>query len=219
MKALLTFRGYIDNVVERFVAHLDGFASSGKPFDLAHELAKLAADVASELAFGGGLKCIEGDPMGVLDAVEQSQIAGALIGRMPSLQPIFFNAAVQRLLAGSPVSKTFAALGQHVDDQVKSHMAQPDARHDMLSLMLESALRGASKKADSGERPIPLDNIALESFGIALAGTDTTSITMAAFFSYVLRDPRVLALLQAECDEHRNPDEEVRLHVAMRKAA
>ena len=46
MQSLVGFRAYVENVVERFVAHLDEFASRKEAIDLGHELAALACEVA-----------------------------------------------------------------------------------------------------------------------------------------------------------------------------
>jgi len=83
-QSLLSFEPYVDLTLDKFMARMDGFASTGQPFDIYFWFELFTMDLMGELALGNSFGVLEaGKPARYSALVEQSQRFGNLSGILP----------------------------------------------------------------------------------------------------------------------------------------
>ena len=183
-------RGYFDLIVEvcdQLVAKWERLA--GTDVQVADDMTRLTLDSIAIAGFGHRFDSFERDELdsflvalGV--ALEESL---STITRMPFSKP-FAKKAVARFDA------SIVEMNAKVDGIIAGRRAKPDpAAKDLLNLMLTAV------DPETGERLDDL-NIRYQVLTFLIAGHETTSGMLTFAFSYLLRNPAVLAQAYAEVD-------------------
>ena len=183
-------RGYFDLIVEvcdQLVGKWERLA--GTDVHVADDMTRLTLDSIAIAGFGHRFRSFEREELDSFlvalgDALSESM---STITRMPFQKP-FARKAQARFDAA------IAEMNTLVDGIIADRRARPDpAAKDLLSLMLTAV------DPQTGE---PLDdlNIRYQVLTFLIAGHETTSGMLAFAFSYLLRNPAILAQAYAEVD-------------------
>ena len=187
-------RGYFDLIVEvcdQLVAKWERLAGTpgGRDVLVADDMTRLTLDSIAIAGFGHRFNSFEREELDSFlvalgDALTESM---STITRMPFQKP-FAKKAQARFDAA------IAEMNELVDGIIAERRARPDASaKDLLNLMLTAV------DPETGERLEDL-NIRYQVLTFLIAGHETTSGMLTFAFSYLLRNPAILAQAYAEVD-------------------
>ncbi|KAF8338755.1 cytochrome P450 [Cantharellus anzutake] len=189
------------------------------PFELSLWMRLFAADAMGELAFGGSFGLIQ---EGTHDAesnfilpIVNSSWFGLLAGSVPTFAP-YIKWTLRKLSRHSPaivakrtweyVDRRYSMLAALSDENAADSLLPKDTRSGIRSDMLMGFIKSSHPVSKNPYGPEDVATITTSMFS---AGSETTSVTLSAFFYYILQNPSAYALLQAEVDAAVN---EGRLH-------
>ncbi|PHH70204.1 hypothetical protein CDD82_7265 [Ophiocordyceps australis] len=200
---------YMRQELELFVARLDQLvaqAGGEARVDLLLWFNYLAFDMIGDLAFGAPFGMLQAGsdvaetrptpdsaPVKVR-AIELLNMRGDTNATLGCLSPLGRRAA--RWLPGRFFHQGLDAASQLAGIAVARVKARLDqakpARRDLLSHLVQAR--------DPAGHPLPRSEMTAEALAYVIAGSDTTSNSSCALANYLLRHPRVLALVQRELD-------------------
>ncbi|RYO73661.1 hypothetical protein DL764_010439 [Monosporascus ibericus] len=222
MSALVQYEPFVDNTTKLFLRQTERlFANNPEGCNFTEWLQFFAFDVIGEITYGKRHGFIEKnqDIDGIVDYLSKLFLYVAPIGQIPWLDRLFLKNPIYLKLsqwgfldATMPVARFARArmaerLGPNLSGDPKKPLLPVAATtnnndngngddgkesRDLLSKFL------AAKEA----RPEFMTDTLVQTMAVsmAFAGSETTAISLAAVFYYVLRDARVLARLRAEID-------------------
>ncbi|KAK5632140.1 hypothetical protein RRF57_007854 [Xylaria bambusicola] len=173
-------------------------SENARPIDLGLVSQYFSLDVITAIAFGAPLGYLDNDQdlFGYVKTTDAILPFVTLCSSSPSLGWFMSQAWVTNLVGPSPQDKTgqgvLMALAQkYVGERYGS---DSDDKQDMVSLFLRN---GMSRRQVESEILAQMSSMFCTSF----AGSDTTSTAVRSIFLFIISNPRVYALLQAEIDD------------------
>ena len=183
-------RGYFDLIVEvcdQLVAKWE--RAAGTDVLVADDMTRLTLDSIAIAGFGHRFNSFERDELDSFLLALGDALAESLntITRMPFAKPFAKKGAVR-------FDAAIAEMNARVDGIIAERRARPDPdAKDLLNLMLTAV------DPETGERLDDL-NIRYQVLTFLIAGHETTSGMLTFAFSYLLRNPAILAQAYAEVD-------------------
>lgn len=169
--------------------------------DISTRVDQLVFDILGDLCFGKTLNTKEpgeNDLKKIPHLIMRSVNIGYKLSKSPLfdlilwLQPRGLNSLMQRARQ-KPIKEYNKFLEASVDARIASHKLGKSGRRDMMHFLL-NAVDPDTKLPAFANRSHLLSETRL----LVLAGTDTTALTISAFFFYLTHYPRVLEKLTAE---------------------
>lgn len=190
--ALLSYEPYVDTCNTILLKRLEEYAQTGTALDVRELLQYYAFDVIGEITIGSrfGLMEDNGDKSGIIDAIDEAQIHGAIMGLIPEWH-WWIGMTADKLGFEPSFRKILTFVTQHIDDRVFGRTKSPDDRRDFLDKMLPMEQEGKVTRFHT--RQAASQNVA--------AGSDTTAISLSAAIAYLSMYPDALATLRKELDE------------------
>ncbi|KAJ2996690.1 hypothetical protein NUW58_g893 [Xylaria curta] len=188
-RSILEQEGIVAASVDAFI-HLVGVRGSRKEgFDVSKTLQSLAFDITGDLSFGepfGALESEKSHPwISVsLNAMTQGEIVDVL-NRFPILQKailIIMNRKLKELTQDTKKNEELSLKA------VESRVNRKTERKDFLTRILE----------DRDPNVVSDQQIAAHASDFVIAGSDTTSTTLASLIFYLLKNPSVMTRLVDE---------------------
>ncbi|KAF7167617.1 hypothetical protein CNMCM6106_003096 [Aspergillus hiratsukae] len=202
MTSLLELESAVDSCTEIFINQLGRFAKNGTPVDLGMWLQYYAFDVVGEFTFAKKLGFLqEGkDVDGMMEAIQGMLVYASVCGQIPEAHPLLLGNPLFPIFMPSMetwnqvLNFTLKAINSRASLQRDGELdgEKPEAGKDMLS-------RWMAIHAADPEKMSTRDVIVHLSTNV-FAGSDTTAIALRAVFYLLLRNPAVLAKLNAEID-------------------
>ncbi|KAI4190566.1 MAG: hypothetical protein L6R41_000718 [Letrouitia leprolyta] len=210
MSALVQYEPFVDNTTSRFLDQTEAlFSSQNATCDFAKWLQWYAFDVIGQITYS--------KPHGFIDRAEDVDgMVGYLgrlfdyvapIGQIPVLDLILLKNPILRLLDRFRINPFTFAVASFARARVSERVAELDAakargedlkansivpRGDLLSMFLKA----------KEERPDFFHNgrVLVMAVSMAFAGSETTAISLAAVFYYLIKNPECYRKLLAEID-------------------
>ncbi|KXJ85484.1 cytochrome P450 [Microdochium bolleyi] len=205
MSALVQYEPYVDNTTRLFLDQTERlFAANPDGCDFPRWLQFYAFDVIGEITYGKRHGFIEKneDIDGIVDYLAKLFCYVAPIGQIPWLDrlllknPIYLKLAQWGVIdATFPVAKFARA---RMNERLRSdEKALEEAKVDSKATDLLSKFLAAQQA-----RPDFMDDVLVQTMAVsmAFAGSETTAISLAAVFYYLLRNPPAMSKLQEEID-------------------
>ncbi|KAH1669307.1 hypothetical protein KXW65_006818 [Aspergillus fumigatus] len=210
MTSLLELEPAVDSCTEIFINQLARFANSKKPVDLGMWLQYYAFDVVGEFTFAKKLGFLqEGkDVDGMIEAIQGMLVYASVCGQIPEAHPLLLGNPLFPIFMPSMetwnqvLNFTLKAINSRASLQRDGELdaEKPEAGKDMLSRWMAIHLSDPEK--------LTTRDVIVHLSTNVFAGSDTTAIALRAVFYFLLRNPSVLAKLNAEID---NADREGKL--------
>ncbi|RYO73967.1 hypothetical protein DL763_010330 [Monosporascus cannonballus] len=223
MSALVQYEPFVDNTTKLFLRQTEKlFANNPEGCNFTQWLQFYAFDVIGEITYGKRHGFVEKnkDVDGIVDYLSNLFLYVAPIGQIPWLDRLFQKNPIYLKLS----QWGFLDATMPVARFARARMAErlgPNLSGDPKKPLLPVAATANSSDSGSGDdskksqdllskflaaqeaRPdFMTDTLVLTmAVSMAFAGSETTAISLAAVFYYVLRDARVLARLRAEIDD------------------
>ncbi|WP_432981200.1 cytochrome P450 [Dactylosporangium sp. CA-233914] len=170
--------------VNEAVDGLDDHATTGKPFDVADEMTRIADLVLGRAFFGGGISAADGGRLGRAVAVAFTSLtARMLLPFAPSWMPLPGDSAFRRAVR---------TVDEVIDPLVTQRRHQPDAG-DVVALLCQVRNEAGQPLSD---RRIRDDVVAMY-----VAGTETTAMALTWLWVALEANPAVAAKLRAEVEQ------------------
>ncbi|KAL3447830.1 cytochrome P450 [Aspergillus insuetus] len=192
MSALVNYETPIDGVTEKLCQSLDRFCTTGEAFDFPGWMQFYAFDVIGAITVGDPFGFLQAgkDWNGILRAIHESMVYGSIIGIVPELHPV-----LSKITQTLKIEIPFDLVSNYIVKNITGHTvaAKPSTGNlgtDFLTLLLTRQSEG---KID--------DTDLFNSLGANIAaGSDTTAISLSAFFYHILRSPEAFSTLRNEVD-------------------
>ncbi|RYO91873.1 hypothetical protein DL762_001953 [Monosporascus cannonballus] len=223
MSALVQYEPFVDNTTKLFLRQTEKlFANNPEGCNFTQWLQFYAFDVIGEITYGKRHGFVEKnkDVDGIVDYLSNLFLYVAPIGQIPWLDRLFQKNPIYLKLS----QWGFLDATMPVARFARARMAErlgPNLSGDPKKPLLPVAATANSSDSGSGDdskksqdllskflaaqeaRPdFMTDTLVLTmAVSMAFAGSETTAISLAAVFYYVLRDARVLTRLRAEIDD------------------
>ncbi|KAF7307848.1 Benzoate 4-monooxygenase [Mycena kentingensis (nom. inval.)] len=194
--ALKQFIPLIHARIERFAEKMDGLASEGGYFDALVWFNYLAFDILSDLAFGKAIGMVERGSdvveltgadgrkvfVNAIALVDEREHFAAVVGIHPGFR---YLARMLPFLEGNRATASLEDLArQHVQERLESGVS----RDDILGKLIEArCLSEPGKTPTQGE----IAELTAESVTLLIAGSDTTSNSIAVILHLIVTHPRV----------------------------
>ncbi|KAJ6004050.1 hypothetical protein N7522_005695 [Penicillium canescens] len=202
LTSLLEMEPAVDSCTAMFTSQLAKFADSKTPIDLGIWLQYYAFDVVGEMTFAKKLGFLqEGrDIDGMIGAIQGMLVYASLCGQIPEMHNVLLGNPLFPIFVPSMeswnqvVQFTLKAMNSRVSLQRDGEIDQDgkDGGKDMLSRWM------AMHRADP-EKFSTRDAIVHLSANV-FAGSDTTAIALRAILYFLMRNPDIMAKVQAEID-------------------
>ncbi|KAH0565669.1 hypothetical protein GP486_000943 [Trichoglossum hirsutum] len=194
MTSMVDFEPYIDNTIKSFMQQMRDRV--GQSVDLGKWLQLLAFDVIGEITFSKPFGFVqEGNDDGSFKSLDNAFAFGVWIAQVPWLFWIIFN--LKCLIWSSQgvsddMGKVFSMATEEMNKRKKLGVVD---RPDMLGKALKLQREKPAEVNDGVLNVIAGQN--------AIAGSDTTAITMRAIIYYLLKKPAYMARLRAEVEKNQ----------------
>ncbi|RYP59434.1 hypothetical protein DL771_010899 [Monosporascus sp. 5C6A] len=221
MSALVQYEPFVDNTTKLFLRQTEKlFANNPEGCNFTQWLQFFAFDVIGEITYGKRHGFVEKnqDIDGIVDYLSKLFLYVAPIGQIPWLDRLFQKNPIYLKLsqwgfldATMPVARfARARMAERL-----GHNLSGDPKKPLLPVAATDNSDGGSGDDGKGSRDLLSKFLAAKearpdfmtdtlvqtmAVSMAFAGSETTAISLAAVFYYVLRDARVLARLRAEID-------------------
>ncbi|KAH7070196.1 pisatin demethylase [Paraphoma chrysanthemicola] len=189
---LLSYEPFVDTCNNILLKRLREYASNQKDLDVRELMQFYAFDVIGEITMGSRFGLMEdgGDKFGIISAIDEGNVYAANVGYVPKLHTILGH--VTNLLGiNNSIVRIIDFVTSRVDDRVNGRTKSPSDRQDFIDKML--LLETAGKATRNSTLLACLQNVT--------AGSDTTAISLAATFAYLIMNPSCLATLRAELED------------------
>ncbi|KAJ7749587.1 benzoate para-hydroxylase [Mycena maculata] len=192
--ALQQFIPLIYSTIKQFTARMDELCDKGEYFDAVLWFNYLAFDILSDLAFGDRIGMLErGSDIVALqrsDGFLRNENAIALVDErehfaaIVGIHPVFqWIASAFPCLSGRKATSALEELGRR---QVLKRLSSRSNRNDILGKLIEA--RGYDARDPTADE---IAELTAESVTLLIAGSDTTSNSIAATLHFVVTHPRV----------------------------
>ena len=207
MSALVQYEPFVDEVMKVFLDQTEKlFAAPGKVCNFAEWLQYYAFDVIGQITYSkrhGFIDRAE-DVDGMVTYLGKLFSYVAPVGQMPWLDFLFLKNPVILLLD----RLGFKLFSFPITNFAKAHMSE---RLDELANSKSGGEQELSKRGDllsmflkaQADRPefMTDDRVLVMAVSMAFAGSETTAISLAAAFYYLLKNPRCMQTLDQEIKE------------------
>ncbi|KAL9114983.1 MAG: hypothetical protein Q9227_001226 [Pyrenula ochraceoflavens] len=208
MSALVQYEPFVDEVEEAFLNQTNNlFVKQNKVCDFAEWLQYLAFDVIGQITYSKRHGFIDTgkDVDGMVGYLGKLFSYVAPIGQIPSLDLLFLKNPILRLLDRYGIANfsfavaTFAKVRmterlREIEENKEKGVETPSiGRGDLLSMFLKAKEDRPDFMTD--ERVLTM------AVSMAFAGSETTAISLAAVFYYLLRNPSCYQKLVEELDQ------------------
>jgi Cytochrome P450 len=207
MTALVQYENNVNEIIDLFLTQTERlYASPGKVCNFATWLQYFAFDVIGKITYSQDHGFVQNneDIEGMIGYLAKLFSYVAPVGQVPWIDLLFLKNPIVLLLDklqvklfGFPVA-TFAKARmterlKEIESNKASGKAPSSGRADLLSMFLKAR----------DDRPDFFDDakVLTMSVSMAFAGSETTAISLAAVFYYLLRNPRCYEELMAELEE------------------
>ncbi|CAK7200919.1 hypothetical protein SEUCBS139899_003619 [Sporothrix eucalyptigena] len=172
---------------------------SPKPVSLNPYFKATTKDIIQSYAFGGGSMCLEMEDLNepffeVLDSGRMAPISvhfNSLTTAMQSLPPAILTRLVPSVLAiivfVQDLKKDIEAIKASADDESVQAPERRSIFHEVLTSDIDASDKETERLVDEG-------------MVLAIAGADTTALSLSALSFHVLNDPAIFKRLRAELD-------------------
>lgn len=209
MSALVQYEPLVNEVLETFLSQTDKiYARTGEVCDFAKWLQYLAFDVIGQITYSHphGFVSTNTDIDGMIAYLARLFSYVAPVGQIPWIDLLFLKNPIVLLLDrlgvklfAFPVA-TFAKarMSERLSEIQKNKEAggdpdpNPSGRADLLSMFLKAQADRPEFMTDA--------RVLTMAVSMAFAGSETTAISLAAVFYYLLRNPRCYTKLMQEID-------------------
>ncbi|KAJ7499484.1 benzoate para-hydroxylase [Mycena latifolia] len=209
--ALQGFVPMIHSTIDLFTQRMDELCAKDEYFDALLWFNYLAFDILSDLAFGERIGMVErGSDLVAIDRsgdtvvnahaislVDEREHFAAIVGLHPLFQ------AIVRMLPFLSGNKATSGLEELARRQVLKRISSGTSRKDILGKLIEARGYGG-RSPDANE----IADLTAESLTLLIAGSDTTSNSIAAILHFIVTHPRVheklLGLLLDTTSGHNN---------------
>ncbi|KAJ4991362.1 cytochrome p450 pisatin [Stagonosporopsis vannaccii] len=190
--ALLSYEPFVDTCNAILLKRLEEYALEGKILDVREMMQFYAFDVIGEITVGSRFGLMEdgGDKSGIIAAIDESLVYGAIVGLIPEWH-WWVGMTADKLGLEPNFRKILNFVNHHLDDRVSGRTKSPEDRSDFLDKMLPLEQEGKATRFHT--RQAASQNIA--------AGSDTTAISLSAVIAYLAIYPDTLAALRHELDK------------------
>ncbi|KAL8720086.1 MAG: hypothetical protein Q9225_002993 [Loekoesia sp. 1 TL-2023] len=211
MSALVQYEPFVDDTTSKFLDQTEAlFLSKHAVCDFAEWLQWYAFDVIGQITYSKrhGFVDRAEDVDGMVSYLGRLFGYVAPVGQIPSLDLVLLKNPILRLLDKLNINPFTSAVASFAKAHVSQRMAEVDAakargrdpndtsavgRGDLLSMFLKA----------KEERPDFFHNgrVLVMAVSMAFAGSDTTAISLAAVFYYLIKNPKCYRKLLKEIDE------------------
>lgn len=190
--SLLSYEPFVDTCNAILLRRFEEYAQNEKVLDVRELLQFYAFDVIGEITVGSRFGLMEdgGDKSGIIAAIDESLVYGAIVGLIPEWH-WWIGMTVDKLGLRLSFSKILDFVDRHLDDRVSGRTKSPQDRNDFLDKMLPLEQEGKATRFHT--QIAATQNVA--------AGSDTTAISLTAILAYLTMYPNTLAALRCELDE------------------
>jgi cytochrome P450 len=207
MNSLMGLEPLVSEVIEIFLDRTDQlFADTNQSCDFARWLQYFAFDVVGQITYSRRHGFIEKneDIDGIITFLARLFSYAAPVGQMPWLDLLLLKNPLVRMLdyfgvkiAQFPVTKFARArvLERRAEIASNKRTAEETGYTDLLSKFLIAQEKRPEFMTDL--------RVLTMSIGISFAGSDTTAISLAAVFYYLLRNPQCMNKVRQEMKEAR----------------
>ncbi|OZJ06559.1 hypothetical protein BZG36_00480 [Bifiguratus adelaidae] len=194
MSTLVGYEPFVNNCIELLKQRFNEIATSGYTINLGHWLQCYAFDVIGEITFGKrfGFLDFGEDEDGVFRAIDQRGIYSSFVGQYAWPHRYLWHLMPKKSGHGYVGNFARQQIAQRQKELKDANTAKREGPPDFLSRFLEM-------HEEDPERVTVNDIITTSQSNIG-AGSDTTSITLAAVFYHHLRNPETMNRLQDEVD-------------------
>ncbi|KAK1824517.1 hypothetical protein LTR12_001109 [Friedmanniomyces endolithicus] len=191
-QSLVSFEPYVDLTLDKLIWRLDGFAATGKPFDIYFWFELFTMDLMGELALGDNFGVLEaGQPARYSKLVELSQRFANMSGMLP------FGRNSVRVLSWVPipyVQMLYRARLEYLDyarvalerrfTDAKREKVAPSGkqRQDIMQRFIDA------QDPETGTK-MGFDELRAETSSLMVAGASTGSVTMNWMTYYLCKNP------------------------------
>lgn len=189
---LLSYEPFVDTCNAILLKRLEGYAQKGETLDVRETMQFYAFDVIGEITVGSRFGLMEdgGDKSGIVEAIDESLVYGAIIGLIPEWH-WWIGKMTDKLKLEPNFRKILNFVNHHLDDRVSGRTKSQEGRSDFLDKLLPMEQEGKTTRFHT--RQATSQNVA--------AGSDTTAISLSAVIAYLAMHPHTLAALRHELDE------------------
>ncbi|RDI84047.1 hypothetical protein Vi05172_g6046 [Venturia inaequalis] len=197
---LVQLEQFVDNCISLLRTRFSGFVGSQEYIDIGHWMQLFSLDAIGEISFGKRFGSIETgkDPQNLFSVLEEFLVYAARVGVYPELHSFLFKAkALLYPSAGDQayIHKFAAAVAEARFDKVLSD--------DGISAMDSSSKLLAAHQANPDR--VTKQDVIIGGIINVTAGTDTTSISLAAVIYHLWQNPRYLSKLRDELKGASDP--------------
>ncbi|KAJ7485749.1 benzoate para-hydroxylase [Mycena latifolia] len=192
--ALQEFIPFIHSTIEQFTHKMDELCDKAESFDALLWFNYLAFDILSDLVFGERIGMLENgsDEVAIpqrdnstvtenaIALVDEREHFAAIVGIHPFLQ---WATNCMPFLSGH---KAASGLEQLARRQVLKRLSSGTSRNDMLGKLIQA--RGYDSRSPTADE---IAELTAESVTLLIAGSDTTSNSIAVILHYIFTNPRV----------------------------
>ena len=201
-QSLQSFEPYVDNMLNKFMSRMDGFAGSGEPFDIYFWFELFTMDVMGELALGKHFGALDGGkPVRYSTLVERSQRFANYSGLLPFGK---YNVKILSWVPFITIQSLYKARLEYLDyarvalekrfhDDRQQILASGKSRQDIMQRFIEA------QDPETGQR-MDFNELRAETSSLMVAGASTGSVTMNWMTYYLCKNPSVKSLIIEELE-------------------
>ncbi|TID14180.1 pisatin demethylase [Venturia nashicola] len=190
---LVQLEPFVDHCVSLLKKRFFEFSESQEYIDIGHWMQLFSLDAIGEISFGERFGCIETgkDPGNIIAVLESFLIYAGRVGVYPKLHPFLFRA--KALLF--PSTKNLSYVHDFGVAVVEARLDKVLSDDGISAMDTVSKLLAAHQ---ANPERVTKDDVFASGFTNIVAGSDTTSISLAAVIYQLWRHPRVLERLRGE---------------------
>ncbi|KAH7024845.1 pisatin demethylase [Microdochium trichocladiopsis] len=217
MSALVQYEPFVDNTTRLFLSQTERlFADSPEGCDFPRWLQFYAFDVIGEITYGKRHGFIEKneDIDGIVAYLSKLFCYVAPIGQIPWLDKLLLKNPVYLKLAQWGVIDATFPVARFARARMNERLHNPSDNLAEKNALIETTLEEGTGKVGSTDlltkflaaqekAPDFMSDTLVQTMAVsmAFAGSETTAISLAAVFYYLLRTPHAMARLRAEIDQ------------------
>lgn len=189
---LLSYEPFVDTCNSILLKRLEEYANEDKTLDVREMMQFYAFDVIGQITCGSRFGLMEdgGDKAGIIMAIDENLVYGAIIGLLPEWH-WWIGTITDKLGMQPSFRKILDFVNHHINNRVSGRSKSPKNCSDFLDKMLPMEQEAKATRLDT--RQAASHNIA--------AGSDTTAISLTSVFAHLCMHPDTLAALRRELDE------------------